>query len=164
MRSLLFFTLSAQILSGCGQKSGTESSTPDYGGVHVVSPVNDARKAQYTAVDIKGIRVSVSSGGVLLKTQDFTEDLRPSHLSSGSFTCEIRNMVAGPSYRVKLEAFSDRPFATLIGSSTSDEFSVSAHQIKSLMVRLIQLSETPESLATGSVAVEAAQETELEIR
>ncbi|HEY9854446.1 MAG TPA: hypothetical protein V6D05_01825, partial [Stenomitos sp.] len=89
---------------------------------------------------------------------------RPSHLSSGSFTCEIRNMVAGPSYRVKLEAFSDRPFATLIGSSTSDEFSVSAHQIKSLMVRLIQLSETPESLATGSVAVEAAQETELEIR
>lgn len=164
MRSLLLFTLSALMLSGCGQKSAVESKTPDYGGVHVVSPVNDARQPQYTAMDIKGIRVSVSSGGVLLKTQDFTEDLRPSHLSSGSFTCEIRNMVAGPSYRVKLEAFSDRPFATLIGSSTSDEFSVSAHQIKSLMVRLIQLSETPESLATGSVAVEAAQETELEIR
>lgn len=135
MKKIASLALAALALAGCGQ---TGQSGPSYGSARLVLEATEGRSVQYLAADIQAARVTVLgsvNGGTYSEVSraTFTGASLASHLSNNTFSFTVDNLkvsdtVTAYSYQAKVETYLETAMSTLLGSSTSNGFTVTASQ------------------------------------
>lgn len=160
MKKPLSIALATLALAGCGSLSGLSSQT--YGSARLILEATEGRKVQYLASDIQAARVTVLgsvNGGAYgeVTRADFTGTALSDHLSGNTFSFTVDNLrvsdtVTTYSYQARVETYLETAMTTLLASSLSSGFSVTASQTPTaISMPALTLLSTP--VGSGSAGV-----------
>ncbi|HEY9854914.1 MAG TPA: lipoprotein [Stenomitos sp.] len=160
MKKILSLALATLALAGCGTQANVSGTS--HGSARLMMAATEARSVQYVAGDIQAARVTVLgsvNGGAYTEIlhSDFTGSTLASHLSNNTFSFTVDNLkvsdtVTTYSYQAEIDTYLEGAMTTLLGSSLSSGFTVTASQTPTtITMPTLKLLATP--VGSGSAGV-----------
>lgn len=151
----------ALFTTACSMQPALPQAT--FGSVRLTVGSDEGRRVQYVASDIRAARVTVrgsTNGGAYttVSSADFTGTTLASHVSGNTFSFTVDNLRVNDTstytYQAQVDTYLDGGFSTVLGTSTSEAFGVTASQTPATVaLPNMRLLATPVGSASAGLTI-----------